>query len=135
MNGFGGTVAGVGDLNLDGYDDVLIGTLDGPVRFYEGSPTGLTPTWSAGLGVQWVSGAGDVDGDGIPDIAIAGSLMFRVFLGSSAGPVEPSVWQTRNPGDASMIVGAGDLDGNGFADIATGVSPGDQISVYLATSP
>ena len=86
---FGSSVAGVGDTNGDGYDDVLIGSPDAD---YNGRKTGaamlylgpiadspdhydhtarLTATQDkAALGEQ-VSSAGDINLDGLPDLAVS----------------------------------------------------------------
>ncbi len=85
--GLGISVAGVGDVNGDSWDDVLVGApyFDGPagadsgyVALYLGSGTGFgaTPAWEltgahagARLG-QSVAAAGDVNGDGLPDFIV-----------------------------------------------------------------
>ena len=86
LSQFGHSVAGAGDINDDGYDDVLVGAPEydafyrnvGKVYLFGGSPTGLasSASWSlAGcekdgeFGSQ-VAGLGDVDGDGYPDIGV-----------------------------------------------------------------
>ncbi|MBP6303390.1 MAG: FG-GAP repeat protein, partial [Bacteroidia bacterium] len=83
---FGSKVATAGDINADGYSDVLIGsdnytngqTNEGAVYIYHGSASGIaaTPTsivesnvTSANMGRE-VSTAGDVNGDGYSDIVI-----------------------------------------------------------------
>jgi hypothetical protein len=85
---FGMTTASVGDVNGDGYDDVLVGATwfneaglrdNGKVFLYLGAPTGLgaTAAWTAASDrpdahFGWrVGGAGDVNGDGFDDILVA----------------------------------------------------------------
>lgn len=135
--GFGGAVAGVGDVNGDGYDDVVVGAAgwtdpewqEGAAFLYLGSAAGLqsVPAWSVqsdlmygGAGDQ-VAGAGDVNGDGYDDVLVSslGHLATGVFMGSagglSAGPavVLPS---------AGPIASAGDVNGDGYDDVIQGSS-------------
>jgi len=85
----GQTVASAGDLDGDGYDDALVGawaysetfTTGGTFQIYRGGPTGLSPYPDAeGFGDQdngrlgtGLIGAGDVNGDGAPDIVVGQS--------------------------------------------------------------
>ncbi len=86
---FGCSACGVGDVNCDGYDDILIGAPGsgavagkGFVFIYTGSNTGLSSTefWSVSgtqLGCRFgesVSGGGDINGDGFMDIIIGAPL-------------------------------------------------------------
>lgn len=88
---FGQAVAGVGDTNGDGYDDVLVGaylydggqTNEGMIALYQGSSTGVGTTAtlsdeinqaSAYLGYS-VAAAGDIDADGLADY-LAGAYLY-----------------------------------------------------------
>src|SRR5204863_336025 len=105
------SVAGAGDVNNDGYDDVIVGannytsgeTDEGAAIVFNGGPLGVgngTPANADGIlqpddtlhrpGTS-VAGAGDVNGDGFDDVVV-GSLYSGVshasafvFLGSVTG--------------------------------------------------
>jgi hypothetical protein len=83
---FGRAVAGAGDVNGDGYSDVIVGAYqydndqsnEGRAFVYHGSSSGLSATanWTAEsdqadayFGI-WVSSAGDVNGDGYSDVIV-----------------------------------------------------------------
>lgn len=84
---FGATAAFAGDVDQDGYDDVLVGAPrsdgeavdEGRVYLFRGGDGGLedTPSWTAdptdqeGAGFGYaLDGAGDVNADGYPDLVI-----------------------------------------------------------------
>jgi hypothetical protein len=83
---FGANTVCAGDVNGDGYDDIMIsesnydssGSDEGAVFVYYGSPTGPSTThnWMARGNITWghfgrsIDGAGDVNNDGYDDIIV-----------------------------------------------------------------
>ncbi|MFN0060379.1 MAG: FG-GAP-like repeat-containing protein [Planctomycetota bacterium] len=143
---FGVSVASAGDVNGDGYTDVIVGapyfdnglTDEGRAFAYFGSATGLllTPAWTAEsdhTGAQFgasVASAGDVNGDGYGDV-IVGAWLFDngqgsafVYLGAAAGLETSSAWTaTSDQLDAyfgSSVASAGDVNGDGYSDVIVG---------------
>ena len=121
-DGFGRSVAGAGDVNGDGYADVLVGAYGyggyaGRAYLFEGSVDGLSTaaaaTWTGAdkdeLGTA-VAGAGDVDGDGFGDVLVGapgayGPGAAYLFAGSAAGPSVVADTTYTGP-DAYKYVGA-----------------------------
>ena len=148
----GWSVSGAGDINGDGYDDVVAGALyyengqtdEGAAFIYLGSSSGLDTTVSSileepshyggGMGVS-VTGAGDVNGDGYSDIVVGlywynnghiGEGAALVYHGSSTG-IDTNLILTieGNQGHASLgtsVSGAGDVNGDGYSDVIIGAS-------------
>ncbi|MBW8871809.1 MAG: VCBS repeat-containing protein [Leifsonia sp.] len=119
-------VVGAGDLDHDGWADLVALRPDGSLWLYRGSSTG----YAAGVTVS-VAGlspsdllipAGDADGDGSPDLltrTASGALYFHAgTIASLPGYGAPQTvgagWQS-----FSTVIGAGDLNGDADPDIVT----------------
>jgi hypothetical protein len=142
---FGAWVAGAGDVNGDGYDDLLVGAeeegvgLSGSAFLYLGSPTGPSTSadWSVtgsqeNLGHS-VASAGDVNGDGYDDVVIgawhysdgeADEGRAYLYLGSATGLSLSPDWTAEgneeNAQFGNSVASAGDVNGDGFDDVVVG---------------
>jgi len=155
---FGFWIDGGGDINGDGYDDVIIGAPEytqafageGAVFIYYGSAAGLADTagWvqygehdSSGFG-RCVSIKGDVNDDGYADILI-GSHQFEntkknegkvyLYLGGPDGADTIAVWtmvgDRKGAKLGESLVFAGDLNHDGFDEICVGAHGWDDDEV------
>ena len=141
FNDFGYSVSAAGDVNGDGYSDVIAGAFGynsstGRAYIYFGGASmnntaDVTLTGEAS-GIQFgqsVSNAGDVNGDGYSDI-IAGANVFSTFTGK-AYIFFGGLSMDNNPdaaitGEAAgnqfgySVSDAGDVNADGFSDVIAG---------------
>ncbi|MCP3982327.1 MAG: hypothetical protein GY716_23745 [bacterium] len=148
------SVAGAGDVNNDGFDDIVVGSdgfdagevNEGKVFVFYGQAgwPAATPDWTAesDQGSAWlgtaVASAGDFNGDDIDDI-ILGAYRYDngeidegaafVYLGSDLGlGATPTTTMESNQPSAQFgraVAGAGDVDGDGFDDLLVGAEEWD----------
>jgi hypothetical protein len=146
---FGNSVSTAGDVNGDGYSDVIVGALfydngesnEGRAYVYYGSADGLSTSsaWTAGSNQDTalfgtsVSTAGDVNGDGYSDVIVGARFYDNgesnegrayVYLGSASGLATTAAW-TAESDQAHSYFGyavstAGDVNGDGYSDVIVG---------------
>ncbi len=130
---WGEVIAPLGDVDQDGYDDIIVGgVFSGSFEIY-GGPDGHLIRGHYGVGGANNSAAsvGDVDGDGVPDYVIgSGSASWvTLFSGLNGAQIRRD---TRGAleGFGHSVTGVGDVDGDGVPDYAAG-APGSQSIVIL----
>jgi hypothetical protein len=124
---FGIDVANAGDVDLDGIDDLVVGTgAGGYARVYSGATLGLLHHFTgpgAGYG-RVVAGVGDLNADGHGDVAVASPGLNFVDIFSGATGALLRRFDALSGDFGSAIAALGDLDGDGVPDLAVG-APND----------
>ena len=126
----GYSVSGIGDIDADGHDDVVVGLPGhsnvGLARVYSGAQGTLLASWSYGSYFEFgysVDSAGDVNGDGVPDVVVGAR---DIHPDTSENYI--SVWSGKtltklcheflSSKGHLAVTGRGDVDGDGLADVA-----------------
>lgn len=158
---FGYALSSAGDVNGDGYDDLLVGapyyeddtlTNEGAVFLYYGSASGLNASperiflgGQANANLGKAISSGNFDADAYSDVVLAApgfsnpqsmEGQVQVYFGSASGPSAVADWS--NEGNqlgaryGSSVSNAGDIDGDGYPDLLVGadsfdVSPIDNV--------
>ncbi|WP_437783978.1 FG-GAP repeat domain-containing protein [Sorangium sp. So ce1097] len=134
-----------GDVNGDGFDDVIVGAMrDNRAYIYLGGPQGLETTPSVILagsdsfGIT-VATVGDVNGDGFDDVAVADrSPRVLLFLGDDKSKLsEPDVAIYRDAVEdrtGQRLGSPGDVNGDGYSDFAIAMTEEDVVYLYFGRS-
>lgn len=155
---FGGSVDGVGDVDLDGYDDLIVGsefadsiggTNSGSAYVYSGQTGALLyrfdgTEYDSRLGYS-VSGAGDANGDGYADVIVGAyraTSAWGVFRTGSAAlfsGLDGSLLHRFDGEGTSDQMGwsvseAGDVNADGYDDVVVGANLADPGGRYNAGS-
>ena len=144
-NYFGNSVSSAGDVNGDGYDDIIVGapqynSFTGRAYIFFGAEsmdniadvTFTGDTINSILG-RSASSAGDVNGDGYADVIIGGQVVGQLFEpdtgkayvyfgGASMNNIPDVILRGASAGDyfGDAVSSAGDVNGDGYSDVIVG---------------
>lgn len=134
---FGFAVAAAGDVNRDGYRDVIIGGPNadgfaGYARVCSGRDGSPLRTWNGAAFEQFgfaVAAAGDIDADGYADVIVGGpggvsnggnAGTAVVYSGWSGAALLTLVGSAPSQFLGAAVAGIGDIDADGVTDLAIG---------------
>jgi len=148
----GDALAGPGDVDGDGYDDILVGAygyagaflvlgpITGSSTLASADATWYCEYWTDDAG-ESVAAAGDMDGDGLPDFLVGASdhtgikdregaaYMVSGLLTGSHSLADASaklIGDSADDGFGRTLAGVGDFDGDGYADLLAGALDDDE---------
>ena len=129
----GHSVAGVGDLDGDGHDDLAVGlphagSSKGKTRIYSGATGAMLLSVAGGAQghyLGWsVAGLGDTNGDGVRDFAVGspgdGDGSARILSGVDASTLHVLTGGAGTEFFGISMASAGDIDGDGVDDLVVG---------------
>jgi len=137
----GGPVDELGDVNGDGFDDLIVGSGAGGIRVIFGPTKGNNGIVNASaidgnngfsivhdaINISVVAGVGDLNADGFNDMLVGSAGGTHVFFGQSGrfpDTIEPSDFNGLNGftfnSPATSVSSAGDVNGDGIVDMLVG---------------
>jgi len=158
---FGYNVRAAGDVNGDGFGDLLVGAQgafggQGRAYVYFGSAAGLPatpsvtltrPTGATGVGFgMGIASLGDANGDGYADVLVGNSgggstpPHAHLFLGSASGPSATPTTTIVGPASGTYFsywMAGGDINGDGLGDAMVSAfqdAGGGRVYVYLGVA-
>jgi len=142
-SGFGGSVANAGDLNDDGYTDLVLGAYGANKAFvYYGGPDF---DWNSDVTIDdhagetrfgnTIASAGDLNDDGYTDLVIGtyGANKAFVYYGGPDFDGASDVTIDDHTGESYFgypVASAGDLNDDGYTDLAIGAYGANKAFVY-----
>ena len=133
---FGHDVAPAGDINQDGYADLITGDpIQSAGYIYFGGPSGVSPDNSltlyagTGGGITVIGGC-DINGDGRDDAFVGGPPSLAVFATPDSS--DASQILEKQGGNFGIAVDcAGDTNRDGFLDVIVGAATNDGTFIYF----
>ena len=121
-----GSCAAMGRIDGDAFDDLVIGTPIAPtanerLRFYRGGAGAFDTSYDSSAVVDYIGNCaldvGDMDADGLDDVAVATGGNVRVYRGTASGLSSVGSFYLASTHDVVAVL---DYDADGYADLAVG---------------
>jgi hypothetical protein len=151
-NFFGRFIGPAGDVDGDGTPDVWVSTEQGIPNYGSNVRPAFIAIYSGATGAkirkintvtrQYAADAvGDLDGDGISDFAVGGTIQFGVYIITYhdsvlllSGADGRELWRGERPDHStnwgSVIKGSGDVNGDGIPDFAVGAYYDSTVDIH-----